>query len=133
MIFALLFISFLAKCVVGANTASNTAQPQTCDNLYECRSLWSLIRSSLTTIFLCTWVAIHPNVPEPIPTHVRQSIWRKWHFYMRTIVIERLSLFVCALLVPEYILAWAIRQRMVADEMVREWGEHYLFSVSCVI
>ena len=33
---------------------------------------------------------------------------------------HRLPLFVCALLVPEYILAWAIRQYLRAREIARD-------------
>ena len=32
---------------------------------------------------------------------------------------HRLPLFMCALLVPEYVLAWAIRQYMVARKIAR--------------
>lgn len=35
----------------------------------------------------------------------------------------RSTLFICALLVPEYILAWAIRQRLTAAEISRGNGE----------
>ena len=43
--------------------ASSSGYPS-CDNLYHCRSLLNIIWSCLTTIFLCTWVTVHPDVPD---------------------------------------------------------------------
>ena len=48
---------------------------------------------------------------------------------------HRLLLFVCALLVPEYMLAWAIRQFSKAQEMA-EWNKgelEILGSVSIIL
>lgn len=41
-------------------------------------------------------------------------------------VRERVLLFVVALLVPDYILAWAIRQRLVAYSIVKRNGTQLL-------
>ena len=46
-------------------------------------------------------------------------------------VEHRLPLFVCALLVPEYVLAWAIRQYLSAREIARKNGGE-LDTLCCV-
>ena len=58
------------------------------------------------TIFSCTWVAVHPNVPCPVKRNPIISF-----------AGHRLPLFICALLVPEFVLAWAIRQFLRAREI----------------
>ena len=45
-----------------ATNASLTLSPP-CNDILHCRTLAGLVWSCLTTIFLCTWVALHPNVP----------------------------------------------------------------------
>jgi hypothetical protein len=84
------------------------------------RSIWSIVWSCLSTIFLCTWVAVHPNVAFR-PDKPNAGWSERWdpllHFWS-----HQLPLFMCALLVPEYILAWSIRQFIVAGK-IREKGE----------
>ena len=36
-----------------------------CTDLTHCRTIWSIVWSCLVTIFSCTWVAVHPNIPCP--------------------------------------------------------------------
>ena len=61
------------------------------------------------TIFSCTWVAIHPNVPCP-----------KNRNPIISFAGHRPPLFICALLAPEYVLAWAIRQFLRAREIANQ-------------
>jgi len=35
-----------------------------CSNVHHCRTVWNIIWSCLVTIFSCTWVAVHPNIPN---------------------------------------------------------------------
>ena len=63
----------------------------------DTRSLWDIISSCLITLFACTYVSVHPNVPSPNATQL-------------TIFFTRIKLMILALLVPEIILAWAARQ-----------------------
>ncbi|KIM22216.1 hypothetical protein M408DRAFT_28854 [Serendipita vermifera MAFF 305830] len=95
-----------------------------CDGQNSQRSLASIVWSCLSTIFLCTWVSIHPNV------HFRaekqnQRWFEKWVWDpLHEIVTYKLPLFLWALLVPEYILAWAVRQYLqagVISEKVPGW------------
>ena len=94
-----------------------------CTNLAHCRSIWNIIWSCLVTIFSCTWVAIHPNIPCP-----------KKQNPVITFAEHRLPLFICALLVPEYMLAWAIKQflsaRTIANQNGRELNSLGLKSIN---
>jgi hypothetical protein len=85
----------------------------------QTRSLWNIIWSCLSTIFLCTWVSLHPNISST-PEKPDLGWFEKW---IRNPLIEfltyKLPLFLWALLVPEYILAWAIRQYIMAGKAQR--------------
>ena len=75
------------------------------------------------TIFSCTWVAIHPNVPCP-----------KNRNPIISFAGHRLPLFICALLVPEFVLAWAIRQFLRARQIAnQDKGEFKTFGYISII
>ena len=88
-----------------------------CSDLGHCRTIWDIVRSCLVTVFSCTWVAVHPNVP--CPKKRKASGWiQKWiKNPLLSFAEHRLPLLVCALLVPEFILTWAIRQSLRAREI----------------
>lgn len=91
----------------------------TCTGLTHCRTIWNIIWSCLVTIFSCTWVAIHPNIRSP-KSRKGKTRYQRWVWNpICSFADHRLPLFVCALLVPEYILAWAIRQWFVAGKIER--------------
>ena len=48
---------------VANNTSSSTV---TCDDIHHCRTIPGIILSCASTLFLCTWVALHPDVPVPV-------------------------------------------------------------------
>ena len=86
-----------------------------CDNILHCRTKWDIIRSCLATIFSCTWVAIHPNIPGP----------RDGWF---TIALRRLALMVLAIIAPEAIILWATRQWLNAHAVAGEHRGAFVFS-----
>ena len=100
-----------------------------CNDLAHCRTIWNIVWSCLVTIFSCTWVAVHPNVPclkkREANGWIERYIWNP----LLSFVEHRLPLFICALFVPEYVLAWAIRQFWVAREIAK--GEFEL-CVKCL-
>ncbi|KZP09477.1 hypothetical protein FIBSPDRAFT_938473 [Athelia psychrophila] len=79
-----------------------------CSDISSCRTIFGIVWSCLATIFACTWVAVHPNVPAPEPKYSLQP------------VVHRVAITVCALLVPEYIVAWSIRQWLVASHVISD-------------
>ena len=120
----MLFLIFIYYLVQGASESVDASpipsldklslEANRCTDLTHCRTVWNIIWSCLITIFSCTWVAVHPNIPCP----------RKQNPVI-SFAEHRLPLFICALLVPEYVLAWAIRQylraRVIAKENRREY------------
>ena len=91
-----------------------------CTDLTRCRTIWSIVWSCLATIFSCTWVAVHPNIPCPKKREANSWIGRCIWNPLLSFAEHRLPLFVCALLVPEYILAWAIRQFLSARKIAKD-------------
>jgi hypothetical protein len=76
-----------------------------CDDLRNCRTISDIIWSCFVTIFACTWVAIHPNVPKPNSN---------LHWYSGPIRRARIMFY--ALIGPEFIIIWARRQRYIASK-----------------
>ena len=91
-----------------------------CSDLAHCRTIWNVVWSCLATIFSCTWVAIHPNIPCPKTREANSRIQRWVWNPLLSFAEHRLPLFVCALLVPEYVLAWAIRQFLEARKTAND-------------
>ncbi|KAH9957251.1 hypothetical protein BC827DRAFT_1270450 [Russula dissimulans] len=79
-----------------------------CHDPNNSRSLWDIIRSCAFTLFLCTWVSVHPNIPDP------DEGWPR-------VTIRRLGLMIATLIVPEAIVAWAFRQRLVAGKLAEKY------------
>ena len=90
-----------------------------CNDLAHCRTIWNIIWSCLVTIFSCTWVAVHPNVPCPKKRDANGWIERWIWNPLLSFAEHRLPLFICALLVPEYVMAWAIRQFLIARKIAK--------------
>ncbi|KAI9450282.1 hypothetical protein F5148DRAFT_960239, partial [Russula earlei] len=84
------------------------ARALSCDDPQGCRSLWHIIWSCAVTLFLCTWVSVHPNIPSPDETWLQ-------------VTMRRLGLMLAALLIPEAMIALALRQRLAADELAEKY------------
>jgi hypothetical protein len=70
------------------------------------RSIWDILWSSLATIFACSWVSVHPNIPAP-----NEAWWR--------ILLRRLGLMFWAVVGPELLISWAFRQWSGARRLER--------------
>jgi hypothetical protein len=107
----------IALAILGAVRASpasrepspivTVAQAASCVDLHGCRTLWNIIWSCLFTLLLCTWVSVHPNIPGP------DEEWPR-------ITFRRVGLMLAALIAPEFVILWAIRQRLLAHELAEE-------------
>jgi hypothetical protein len=99
--------------------------PSVCGDLIQTRTVWNIIWSCLSTIFICTWGSLHPNISS-----TPDEPGMRWRDKLRKSLVEllryKLPLFIWALLVPEYILAWAIRQYLTAGE-IRKRGAIFTF------
>ncbi|KAF8188028.1 hypothetical protein BJ912DRAFT_408550 [Pholiota molesta] len=74
------------------------------------RTVNEIVISCLATIFACTWSAVHPNIPA-----VTDS---KWTCFKRRVTIT-----IYALLAPELMTMWAMRQRLAAKEIMDEYNK----------
>ncbi|KIM24425.1 hypothetical protein M408DRAFT_76018 [Serendipita vermifera MAFF 305830] len=91
-----------------------------CDGQNSQRTLAGIVWSCLSTIFLCTWVAVHPNVHFR-PEKQHQRWFEKWLWDpLHELLTYKLPLFLWALLVPEYILSWAVRQYVQAGVISKQ-------------
>jgi hypothetical protein len=125
LLFALLLFANTKAAPV--STLLEERENSTCNDIHNCRTLLGIIWSCLSTIFLCTWVAIHPNIPATEDTET-MGFWERRKYSLYQAFTTKLPLFLCALFVPEYILAWAIRQRMVAGKIAKKMSKVYSWS-----
>lgn len=71
-----------------------------------------ILWSCLTTIFTCTWVAVHPNLPGPEDSGFQR---------LRRRIVTMIS----AILAPELLAMWALRQRLIAARLQEEFNRLY--------
>jgi hypothetical protein len=95
--------------------------PLVCSDLDNCRRLSEIVWSCVTTILACTWLSIHPNIPGPTDNR-GMTIWQRCSCTIKNFFTNRFRLFLVALLVPEWILCWAIQQRFNARQVVEYGG-----------
>ncbi|KAJ7820693.1 hypothetical protein B0H13DRAFT_1660781, partial [Mycena leptocephala] len=80
-----------------------------CDDINNCRKLFDIIWGCLATIFACTWVSVHPNVPSPNQSWLA-LFWR------------RLKMMLIAVIAPEIMVGFAARQFLAARKLSKEFG-----------
>lgn len=83
---------------IGTNSTSPLSAMMVCDDINRCRTLSSIIISCASTVFLCTWVSLHPDVPDD-----PYEPWWKIRNY-DGILKNRVAMGLLALLAPEVIL-----------------------------
>ncbi|KAK0219160.1 hypothetical protein IW262DRAFT_1389662 [Armillaria fumosa] len=76
-------------------------------NVSNGRTTWDIVWNCLATIFACTWLAVHPNVPS-------RYIREKGRLFLG---LHRVKHALLAIICPEAIIMWAFRQRLVASEL----------------
>ncbi|KAF8154285.1 hypothetical protein B0H34DRAFT_721266 [Crassisporium funariophilum] len=74
------------------------------------RSIWDIIWSCLATLFACTWITIHPNLPAPSDGKL-------------TLFARRLGVTAFALVAPEVLFVLAARQWFAASEIAKKHRE----------
>jgi hypothetical protein len=117
----LFFVYLLSARALPVPAVDKANTPSSCEDINNCRTLLDIIWSCITTVFLCTWVAVHPNVPEPVDTQ-DMDFWPERVHEISCFSKTKVVMFICTLLVPEYVLAWAIRQRLMARKIVKTNG-----------
>ncbi|KAK7024469.1 hypothetical protein VNI00_016266 [Paramarasmius palmivorus] len=113
----------IASSLSASSNDTSSFDPITgeCIDINGCRTTTGIIWSCLSVIFICTWVAIHPNIPVP-GTHSAVAVY------------QNVVLMVVALLAPEFMILWAMRQREQAKKIRKKfkkykWGMSHGFFV----
>ncbi|KAF9470693.1 hypothetical protein BDN70DRAFT_981818 [Pholiota conissans] len=116
---ALYFASQLSTSRTSAAPISYTLKPEevaVSSNLgaicSDGRTLTDILWSCLATIFACSWVSVHPNIPATTDSGIR-------------IVFRRLELMFWAIIAPDVIIFWAMRQWFGArtlGNLYRDYG-----------
>ncbi|KAG2089993.1 uncharacterized protein F5147DRAFT_755527 [Suillus discolor] len=70
--------------------------------------MWTIISSSVFTLFACIYSAIHPNIPSPEDSPLR-------------VLLRRHGIMIMALIAPELIVTWAMRQWFSARRVTRQF------------
>ncbi|KAG2357301.1 hypothetical protein BDR07DRAFT_1420831 [Suillus spraguei] len=91
--------------LVGVIQAANTTTTTTSDSF---KTLWSIVSSSVLTLFACVYSAIHANIPSPKDSP-------------NNIILRRLGIMIMALIAPELIVTWAMRQWLSARQVTRQF------------
>ena len=71
------------------------AQPDNCGDIHQCRTIWNIIWSCLATLFVCTWLVLHLNIPAP------DDGWFK-------IALHKVRTMILVVLAPEFVVLWAV-------------------------
>ncbi|KAK7023632.1 hypothetical protein VNI00_016594 [Paramarasmius palmivorus] len=83
-----------------------------CNILFHCRNVKDILLTCGAVIFICTWVAVHPNVPNP-KDHTL-VVWLKY-----------ILVAVFALMGPELMVLWSIRQWVSAEAIWKKYRSEY--------
>ncbi|KAK0186353.1 hypothetical protein F5146DRAFT_127820 [Armillaria mellea] len=110
----LILIFLLAVNASGAPDDSDSPDLPACSK--ELRTELSIIWSCLATIFASTWLAVHPNVPG-LDLTKEGSVWGIFDRPTIMCSLERVKLMLIAVLAPEAMVGWAIRQFLVARKV----------------
>ncbi|KAJ6565577.1 hypothetical protein DFH09DRAFT_1473741 [Mycena vulgaris] len=107
-----MLLLFLVCLCSQRSTDTQTLDPrasvESCDNINNCRRMFDIVWGCLTTIFACTWVSVHPNVPPPDQSWLAH-LW------------QRLQMMLITVIAPELMVGFAARQLFVAWRFSRKF------------
>ncbi|KAF7369948.1 hypothetical protein MSAN_00624600 [Mycena sanguinolenta] len=111
MLLILITVHLLSRDSIGAplpRPLDARATTDSCKDIDNCRTLFSVVWGCLATIFACTWVSVHPNVPPPDQSWL-QLFWR------------RLKMMLIAMIAPEIMVGFAARQYFAARRLLKRF------------
>ncbi|KAG2028651.1 hypothetical protein BDR03DRAFT_800700, partial [Suillus americanus] len=76
---------------------------------HNTRTLWDIISSCGLTLFVCTWTAIHPDIPGKGEGTINSAS-------------RQLLLMFTAFLAPEFVVAWAAWQYLHARQVAKAFN-----------
>ncbi|KAK7028222.1 hypothetical protein VNI00_014912 [Paramarasmius palmivorus] len=120
----MLLLYALARPIASSLSASSTNNSTSfdpitgeCIDINGCRTTTGILWSCLSVIFICTWVAIHPNIPK-----VQDKEGKPWN--PAAVIYQNVELMVVALLAPEFMILWAMRQREKAKKIGKQFKDY---------
>ncbi|KAJ7700379.1 hypothetical protein B0H17DRAFT_1047115 [Mycena rosella] len=93
---------------VQGHSLNSRAPVDSCVDINDCRKLFDIVWGCLTTIFACTWVSVHPNIPPPAQSRLT-LLWR------------RLRMMLIAVIAPELMVGFAARQYLVSRALSKQF------------
>ncbi|KAF7987076.1 hypothetical protein HWV62_235 [Athelia sp. TMB] len=128
-------ITSLPSTTFIVSVPTNTSPPDAaaCYDIRYCRTLEGLVQSCVVTILACVWFAVHRNIPAPKVDRPHRSnplanaamlVWDKILDQRQAAIV-----FVAALLAPEWILAWALRQFLVARSLTENLEKARIYAL----
>ena len=94
-----------------------------CYDIRYCRTLEGLVQSCIVTILACVWFAVHRNIPAPRVEHPHDNFFVRTGLFVWYKILDQrqaFTIFMVTLLVPEWVLAWALRQFLMARKLSKE-------------
>ncbi|PPQ82810.1 hypothetical protein CVT25_009188 [Psilocybe cyanescens] len=91
-----------------ADTLDFSARDASSQNL---RTMSEIVWSCIVTVFACSWVSVHPNIPSP-------------HDSDFVIFRRRIGLMFWAIIGPELLMIWAMRQWLQASNIAKIYEDH---------
>jgi len=79
-----------------------------------------IVWSCIATILAASWVSVHPNMPHPDDSRLKRTL-------------RRVELMIWAIIAPELIIYWAMRQWAGARRMEKEFEGVFKFPLSASI
>ncbi|KAJ7038371.1 hypothetical protein C8F04DRAFT_359737 [Mycena alexandri] len=106
----LLFLVHIAKKtnLAHANILKLRADGVACNDINDSRTLFDIIWGCLATVFACTWVAVHQNVPPP------DLGWL-------SLQLRKLKMMLFTVIAPELVVCLAARQFFDARYIAKEF------------
>jgi len=80
---------------------------------FDTRSIYNILWSCLSTLFTCTWITVHPNIPAPGDS-------QRW-----AVIRRRLAIMGYFLLTPEFVIMWAARQYFDACYLTEKYEKNH--------
>ncbi|PVG02859.1 hypothetical protein CPB86DRAFT_780285 [Serendipita vermifera] len=99
-----------------------SSSPLSCHDINKCRTISHIVWSCLATILAYTWLSMHLNIPYPADKR-RMNIAQRCSYSTRTFLRNKMVPFLVALIIPEWFLALAIQQCMVANRIAQQGGK----------
>ncbi|KAF5334702.1 hypothetical protein D9758_017249 [Tetrapyrgos nigripes] len=93
----------------------------------NCRTTEEIIYSCIAVVFICIWVAIHPNIPRKFSWSGREIVSNSEYPAVRSAVVtlQNILFMLLALIVPELIIMWAMQQWFAARAIAKKYAEKY--------